>query len=101
MTDGVARVRDAGASLSMIGSLVESLSEHIEAIAIARDEQALGLKEVNLAVNTLDGVTQRNALMVEENDAACRALANESTALRRVVEEFALGDDGSAAIRAA
>jgi len=65
VTDGVARVRDAGASLNMIGSLVESLSEHIEAIAIASDEQALGLKEVNLAVNTLDGVTQRNALMME------------------------------------
>jgi methyl-accepting chemotaxis protein len=50
------------------------------------------LQEVNTAVNQMDQVTQQNAAMVEEANAAGATLATEAGRLRELIGEFRLGD---------
>ncbi|MCF6369940.1 methyl-accepting chemotaxis protein, partial [Rhizobium sp. TRM95001] len=47
--------------------------------------------EVNTAVNQMDQVTQQNAAMVEEANAAGATLATEAGRLRELVSQFQLG----------
>jgi methyl-accepting chemotaxis protein len=50
----------------------------------------MGLSEVNMAVNQMDQVTQRNAAMVEETNAASGTLTTEVERLRSLVGQFQL-----------
>lgn len=85
---GVKLVADTGIALEGIQSNVASVNEHMTAIAGAAKEQAIGLSEVNSAVNQLDQVTQQNAAMVEESTAASNALLNETEGLRQSLSRF-------------
>ncbi|SIR27786.1 methyl-accepting chemotaxis protein [Rhizobium sp. RU20A] len=87
---GVRLVSDTGEALRAIGTHVAAIHEHMEAIATSAREQSVGLSEVNTAVNQMDQVTQQNAAMVEETNAASAALASESTALRSLIARFRL-----------
>lgn len=86
---GVKLVADTGVALEGIQNNVASVNEHMTAIAGAAKEQAIGLSEVNSAVNQLDQVTQQNAAMVEESTAASNALLNETEELRQSLSRFA------------
>ncbi|MCR6499185.1 HAMP domain-containing methyl-accepting chemotaxis protein [Shinella sp. CPCC 101442] len=87
---GVRLVQDTGASLQAIGLHVATINQHMDAIAISAREQSVGLSEVNTAVNQMDQVTQRNAAMVEETNAASASLANEAVRLREQISRFVL-----------
>ncbi len=87
---GVRLVQDTGASLEAIGMHVATINQHMDAIAISAREQSVGLSEVNTAVNQMDQVTQRNAAMVEEANAASASLANEAVRLRDQISRFVL-----------
>ncbi|MDR7030935.1 methyl-accepting chemotaxis protein [Rhizobium rosettiformans] len=87
---GVKLVADTGIALEGIQNNVASVNEHMTAIAGAAKEQAIGLSEVNSAVNQLDQVTQQNAAMVEESTAASNALLNETEGLRQSLSRFAM-----------
>ena len=86
---GVKLVVDTGIALEGIQNNVASVNEHMKAIAGAAKEQAIGLSEVNSAVNQLDQVTQQNAGMVEESTAASNALLNETEELGQSLSRFA------------
>ena len=60
----------------------------MDAIAISAKEQSVGLLQVNTAVNEMDQVTQKNAAMVEEANAASASLAIESSRLRDLISAF-------------
>ena len=98
---GVQYVRETGEALHSIESLIASVNAHMEMIATSAQEQAIGLKEVNLAMNQMDQVTQQNAAMVEENNAASATLAAETDRLRDLVARFQLTGHGHGARRAA
>ncbi len=85
---GVELVSETGSGLAEIEGLVQEAAAHVDAIAIAAQEQALGLSQVNVAVNHLDQSTQQNAAMVEEMSAAGAALAGESTTLQHLLHAF-------------
>ncbi len=51
---------------------------------------------MNVAINQMDQVTQKNAAMVEESTAASQALANETAELVRLTERFQIGDPATA-----
>jgi len=87
---GVRLVQDTGASLEAIGVHVATINQHMDAIAVSAREQSVGLSEVNTAVNQMDQVTQRNAAMVEEANAASASLANEALRLREQISRFML-----------
>ncbi len=92
--NGVKLVRETGDALKTIEGHVVTINEHINAIATAAREQSVGLAEVNSAVNQMDQVTQQNAAMVEETNAAGANLASESTKLRELIERFKLAESG-------
>ncbi|MDO6962675.1 methyl-accepting chemotaxis protein [Rhizobium alvei] len=87
---GVRLVRDAGTALKTIGDYIVSINEHMEAIAKSSKEQASDLEEVNSAVSQMDQVTQQNAAMVEQSNAASATLADETSKLRDLVNQFRL-----------
>ncbi len=93
---GVKLVRETGEALKGIESLIVTINQHMNAIATSSREQATGLAEVNTAVNQMDQVTQQNAAMVEETNAASATLASEAVRMRDLIGRFQLGNGASA-----
>lgn len=89
--NGVKLVSDTGEALKTIESYIVTINQHMDAIATSAREQSVGLSEVNTAVNQMDKVTQQNAAMVEEANAAGATLANEASRLRGLIGQFQLG----------
>jgi methyl-accepting chemotaxis protein len=89
--NGVKLVSETGEALRTIQDNIVAVNSHMQAIASSAREQATGLSEVNSAVNQMDQVTQQNAAMVEESNAASAALTNETQRLRQFIARFNLG----------
>lgn len=96
--NGVKLVSDTGEALKAIEAYIVTINQHMDAIATSTKEQSLGLSEVNTAVNQLDQVTQQNAAMVEEANAAGATLATEAGRLRELLGQFQLDDAGTSAV---
>jgi methyl-accepting chemotaxis protein len=94
---GVKLVAETGRSLVQIGQDVTKMSDLVAGIAASAREQAVGLEQVNTAVNQMDQVTQQNAAMVEESTAACHSLAAEAEAMAGLVDRFRLDAPEAAA----
>jgi len=88
---GVKFVGETGEALKTIETYVVTINQHMDSIATSSREQSIGLAEVNTAVNQMDQVTQQNAAMVEETNAASATLAMESNRLRELIAAFQLG----------
>jgi methyl-accepting chemotaxis protein len=88
---GVKLVSETGEVLKTIEGYIVTINQHMDAIATSAREQSVGLSEVNTAVNQMDQVTQQNAAMVEEANAAGATLANEAARLRTLIAGFELG----------
>ncbi|MGO7565228.1 methyl-accepting chemotaxis protein, partial [Rhizobium johnstonii] len=69
----------------------------IRQISASASEQAVGLKEINQAMNQMDQVTQQNAAMVEEATAASFALNDEAQTLKALATRFNVSGSGNAA----
>ena len=67
---GVELVTATGEALHRIGEDVLRINEHVKAIVTSAREQSVGLSEINSAVGQMDQVTQQNAAMVEQTNAA-------------------------------
>lgn len=85
---GVQLVARSGAALSDIARQIEKVTALAESSETAAREQAVGLSEVNMAVNQMDQMTQQNAAMVEESTAASRSLAQDAIELDRLMGQF-------------
>ncbi|WP_421737308.1 methyl-accepting chemotaxis protein [Caulobacter sp.] len=88
---GVKLVGETGQTLEQILGQVVEINDLVGEIAASSREQALGLAEVNQAVNQMDQVTQQNAAMVEQSTAASHALSTEAAELERLVSRFQVG----------
>ena len=88
---GVQLVGKTGQALEMLVAQVDEIDGLVGEIAASAKEQAVGLNEVNAAVNKMDQVTQQNAAMVEQSTAAAHALNGEATELRRLMGDFRTG----------
>jgi methyl-accepting chemotaxis protein len=86
----VALVLKTGTSLEQIQGSIQTVNEHISAIASASRDQSVRLGEINASVNDLDQVTQQNAAMVEETTASAFALASEADGLNEQVSHFSV-----------
>jgi len=90
VAQGVSLVGEAGQALQRIVTQVTEISGLVGEIAASAKEEALGLVQVNTAVNQMDQVTQQNAAMVEQATAASRVLADEAQELSRLVSRFSV-----------
>ncbi|KQW26381.1 hypothetical protein ASE36_20580 [Rhizobium sp. Root274] len=89
--NGVQLVTETGEALEKIVGQVQAVSANVAAIVEAAREQAVGLKEINTAVNSIDQSTQQNAAMVEESTAASHSLAKEAEDLFNLIAGFEVG----------
>jgi methyl-accepting chemotaxis protein len=63
----------------------------MKAIARASVEQSIALKEVSTAVRTMDEMTQHNAALVEETNAALEQTESQASQLDRIAGIFRIG----------
>ncbi|MEZ2131441.1 MULTISPECIES: methyl-accepting chemotaxis protein [unclassified Sinorhizobium] len=85
-------VTAAGEALRQIGEDVLRIDEHVKSIVTSAREQSVGLSEINSAISQMDQVTQKNAAMVEETNAASHTLAMDAEKLTQLVGQFRTGE---------
>jgi methyl-accepting chemotaxis protein len=90
---GVELVERTSDMLTQIGDHVSGITLLINDLAQSAAEQAIGLKEINVAIAQMDHMTQQNAAMVEEATSATQSMADEANELTRLIGRFEI-DDG-------
>ena len=93
VSTGVQLVGQTGSALDRILANMGQINMLVAEMAIAANDQASGLKEINSTVDQMDQVTQQNASMVEESTAASFSLASESQQLAELINRFNIGLD--------
>jgi aerotaxis receptor len=88
--DGVQRMGEADRTIAAVVGAVDRVSGLMAEIGNAAREQTVGIAQVNEAVTDLDGVTQRNAALVQDSAASAGALAGSAVALERTMQVFRL-----------
>ena len=94
-------VADAARKLESMVNAARSSNQMMDSIARENREQATSIEEVVSAVRTLDEMTQHNAALVEETNAAIEQTEAQASELDRVVDIFSLGEPPAAPVRAA
>jgi methyl-accepting chemotaxis protein len=87
---GSRQVAQAGETIREVVQAVNRVTQIIGEISTGVQNQTVSLGEVNTAVVQLDGMTQKNAALVEESAAASEALKNQASRLAEVVDTFKL-----------
>jgi methyl-accepting chemotaxis protein len=90
--EGVELVNRAGGSLNEIVESIKKVAQIVADIAVASNEQATGIDQINTALNQMDEVTQQNSALVEENAATAKTLEQQSGAMTSSVGAFKLRD---------
>ena len=85
---GTEQADRAGQTMGEIVAAVQRVSDIMDEIASASQEQSHGIGQVNLAVTQMDEVTQQNAALVEQAATAANQLEAEAARLREAVLRF-------------
>jgi methyl-accepting chemotaxis protein len=88
VAQGVQLVGKTGEVLGDIVQQISTVSMAITNIADAADSQSTQLSRVSGSFGQLDTVTQQNAAMVEESNAAAHHLSRAAEELRALVSQF-------------
>ncbi|MBP7934523.1 MAG: hypothetical protein KA354_07720 [Phycisphaerae bacterium] len=86
--EGTRVASEVAKSLAAIVGDVGKVSDLINGISKASDEQAVGVDQVNTAVSQMDKVTQQNASGAEESAAAAEELAAQAQSVKGLVTEL-------------
>jgi methyl-accepting chemotaxis protein len=89
---GTKLVAEAAAKLVAMLDGARKNYELLNGIARESREQAAAIDEVNVAVRTLDEMTQHNAALVEETNAAIEQTEAQAAELDRIVDIFTIED---------
>jgi methyl-accepting chemotaxis protein len=87
---GSRQVEQAGSTMNKIVDSVKRVTDIMEEITSASQEQSLGIAQVNAAVGQMDQATQQNASLVEQATAASESLKEQARNLAQVVSVFKL-----------
>lgn len=93
---GVSLVHATGSALGTIIARVGEVTDAVSRIADAVSEQSVALRKVSDTIGAMDRMTQQNAAMVEETNAATKNLNNEARQLASTFAAFRIGADGAA-----
>jgi methyl-accepting chemotaxis protein len=88
--EGYALATQSGQSVERLVGQVKGVSALMAEIAMATEQQSLGISQVNQAVTQLDQTTQQNAALVEESSAAAASLSDQAQRLQTSVSHFTL-----------
>jgi methyl-accepting chemotaxis protein len=94
VSDGSRLVADAAERINGMLEGVRSSSTLMEGISRDSQEQSTGITEVSIAVRQMDEMTQHNAALVEEMNAAIEQTENQATQLDAIVDIFKVSDAG-------
>lgn len=87
-------VTTAGETMNEVVASVKRVTDIMNEITIAGQEQSAGIAQVNQAIAQMDQVTQQNAALVEEAAAAADSMQVQAQELLSVVSTFKLTPDG-------
>jgi len=82
----------AGHAMEDILGSVHRITQIMQEISVASNEQGAGIEQINHAVTQMDDTTQQNAALVEQTAAASASLQEQAQALMRAMSVFDLGD---------
>ncbi|MDB5918510.1 MAG: hypothetical protein JWR40_2744 [Massilia sp.] len=83
-------VDEAGKTMTEVVASIARVTNIMNEITVASDEQRDGIEQVNQAVTQMDTVTQQNAALVEQAAAAAASMQEQSARLSEVVGVFKL-----------
>lgn len=93
---GVSLVGQTGTRLQLMVSQMSGIVQSMQLISEGAKMQATTVQQVSDAVTEMDRMTQQNAAMAEESNAASRGLASEAEFLADMISRFRLRDDSNA-----
>jgi methyl-accepting chemotaxis protein-1 (serine sensor receptor) len=93
--DGRRHVQRSGEALASIVASTAQVSEKVAGMAWSSREQKAGISQVNLAIASMDAVTQENASLVERTAGMSLAMRGSAEALLRQMEFFSLPDEAA------
>ncbi|MDD3118820.1 MAG: methyl-accepting chemotaxis protein, partial [Victivallales bacterium] len=88
--NGLATADAAAVAFKQIVASIIKVNELVGDIAVASNEQAQGISQVNQGLGQIDQVTQQNTAHAEETAAAAEELSGQATNLRALVSLFRL-----------
>lgn len=71
---------------------ITKVTDLVGEIAAASNEQAQGIAQVSQGLQQIDQVTQQNTASAEETASAAEELASQAAHLRKLMQQFKLGD---------
>ncbi|BCN93862.1 chemotaxis protein [Thiomicrorhabdus immobilis] len=86
-------VRDTSDALTQINSAMHEVSEMVTEISGTSEEQARGVEQVNIAINSMDEMTQGNAAVVEKAAESSKAVLDDADTLKEQVNKFIIDTD--------
>lgn len=90
--EGSVLVESAGETMREVVSSVRRVTDIMDEISAASQEQSSGIEQVNQAVAQMDEVTQQNAALVQEASSAASSLEEQAARLESVVSTFRLAE---------
>lgn len=87
---GEGKVNQSKSILMEIDISIEEVSNRVNEIATASEEQSQGLEQVNEVMAQMDDMTQKNAALVEEASATSHSLDEQAVSLNKIVGLFKL-----------
>ncbi len=96
ITDGSRHADTASQAMEEIVSSVTKVTDIVAEISMASNEQHQGIKEISVAIDQMDRVTQQNAALVEQAATAAQSMTEQGEQLRDSVRFFQLANQQSA-----
>ncbi len=87
---GAQLVRQAGETMGDIVESVRRVTHIVSDIAVASQKQTAGIDQISQAIGRIEGVTQRNAVLVEDAGEASESLRDQAVRLSQLVTVFKL-----------
>ena len=69
---------------------MKKVSDIISEIAASSQEQAAGIDQVNIAVTSMDEMTQQNAALAEQTSAAAASMSDKASEMEQMIDFFKL-----------
>ncbi len=90
ITDGSHYADTASRAMEQIVASVNKVTDIVAEISAASTEQHQGIREISVAIDQMDQVTQQNATLVEQAAVAAHSMTEQSDMLRDSVRFFQL-----------
>ncbi|NQZ06514.1 MAG: hypothetical protein HRT35_05060, partial [Algicola sp.] len=90
--DGTQLVNESGETLQEIVSAISNVTQMIDAINKASNEQREGINQVNTAITQIDSMTQQNSALVEQATAAGESMADQARSMKQMLSFFTVNE---------